>query len=76
MSTPIGRVAQMIAGENDIELRTDGFGLPGASASITPLRQNLEKLGSRIGVIAIRKQTRETREPMMALHYPHCLHLH
>ena len=61
MSTPIGRVAQLIAGEDDIKLRTDGFGLPDTSASATPLRQNLEKLGSRIGVIAIRVQTRETR---------------
>jgi len=51
MSTRIGRIAQLIAGEEGPKKQC--FCLPDTSASQTPLQKNLEKLGARIGVLAI-----------------------
>ena len=53
MHTRIGRIAQLIAGEDGGKGKTKCFCLPDTSGSATPLQQNLERLGSRIGVLAI-----------------------
>jgi len=54
MHTRIGRIAQLIAGKDGDKPKTKCFGfLPDTSANATPLQQNLEKLGARIGLIAI-----------------------
>mmetsp|Transcript_19825 Transcript_19825/g.50693 ORF Transcript_19825/g.50693 Transcript_19825/m.50693 type:complete len:1086 (+) Transcript_19825:111-3368(+) len=53
MQTRIGRIAQLIAGEDGGKGKTKCFCLPDTSGSATPLQQNLEKLGGRIGVLAI-----------------------
>jgi len=52
MQTRIGRIAQLIAGEDGGEKKKCGC-LPDTSASATPLQQSLEQLGARIGVLAI-----------------------
>jgi Ca2+-transporting ATPase len=52
MGTRIGRIAQLISGK-DGGAKTKCFCLPDTSASQTPLQQNLDKLGSRIGLLAI-----------------------
>merc|ERR1719277_1670515 len=52
MSTRIGRIAQLIAGD-DSKPKTKCGCLPDTSANMTPLQQNLEKLGGRIGMLAI-----------------------
>mmetsp|Transcript_18620 Transcript_18620/g.32600 ORF Transcript_18620/g.32600 Transcript_18620/m.32600 type:complete len:1078 (-) Transcript_18620:96-3329(-) len=52
MSTRIGRIAQLIAGE-DGGKKTNMCGFPDTSANQTPLQKNLEKLGARIGILAI-----------------------
>lgn len=52
MSTRIGRIAQLIAGE-DGGPKTKCGCLPDTSANATPLQQSLEQLGARIGVLAI-----------------------
>eukprot|EP00425_Heterocapsa_triquetra_P014693 CAMPEP_0195152994 /NCGR_PEP_ID=MMETSP0448-20130528/182926_1 /TAXON_ID=66468 /ORGANISM="Heterocapsa triquestra, Strain CCMP 448" /LENGTH=1051 /DNA_ID=CAMNT_0040191759 /DNA_START=111 /DNA_END=3262 /DNA_ORIENTATION=+ len=52
MQTRIGRIAQLIAGPGGAAKKTC-FCLPDTSGSATPLQQNLEKLGGRIGVLAI-----------------------
>mmetsp|Transcript_78591 Transcript_78591/g.138536 ORF Transcript_78591/g.138536 Transcript_78591/m.138536 type:complete len:1060 (-) Transcript_78591:296-3475(-) len=51
MGTRIGRIAQLIAGEEGPKKQC--FCLPDISANQTPLQKNLEKLGARIGVLAI-----------------------
>eukprot|EP00445_Apocalathium_hangoei_P004070 CAMPEP_0203847722 /NCGR_PEP_ID=MMETSP0359-20131031/5172_1 /ASSEMBLY_ACC=CAM_ASM_000338 /TAXON_ID=268821 /ORGANISM="Scrippsiella Hangoei, Strain SHTV-5" /LENGTH=1090 /DNA_ID=CAMNT_0050763217 /DNA_START=48 /DNA_END=3320 /DNA_ORIENTATION=- len=53
MSTRIGRIAQLIAGEDGGKPKTKCGCLPDTSASATPLQQNLERLGGRIGMMAI-----------------------
>jgi len=53
MGTRIGRIAQLIAGEDGGKQKKKCGCLPDTSANMTPLQQNLEKLGSRIGVLAI-----------------------
>merc|ERR1712127_325454 len=53
MYTRIGRIAQLIAGEDGGEQQKKCFCLPDTSASATPLQQSLEQLGAKIGVIAI-----------------------
>ena len=45
--------AQLIAGEDGGKQKKKCGCLPDTSAKVTPLQQNLEKLGSRIGVLAI-----------------------
>merc|ERR1719464_128783 len=52
MYTRIGEIARMIAGEGGSAKKKCGC-LPDTSASATPLQQNLESLGARIGVLAI-----------------------
>ncbi|CAE7658005.1 yloB [Symbiodinium sp. CCMP2456] len=56
----IGRIAKLIAGEEPQRLaeadggqKTTCFCFPDTSGSQTPLQQNLNKLGARIGVLAI-----------------------
>jgi len=53
MGTRIGRIAQLIAGEEGVKPKKKCFCLPDTSASQTPLQANLEHLGGRIGVLAI-----------------------
>mmetsp|Transcript_44923 Transcript_44923/g.127231 ORF Transcript_44923/g.127231 Transcript_44923/m.127231 type:complete len:1107 (-) Transcript_44923:173-3493(-) len=53
MSTRIGRIAQLIAGSDEGKQKKKCGCLPDMSASATPLQQNLEKLGGRIGIMAI-----------------------
>jgi len=53
MSTRIGRIAQLIAGDGDSKGKKKCGCLPDMSGNATPLQQNLEKLGGRIGVLAI-----------------------
>jgi len=52
MNTRIGRIAKLIAGEDGGQ-KTTCFCFPDTSGSQTPLQQNLNKLGARIGVLAI-----------------------
>eukprot|EP00438_Fugacium_kawagutii_P006217 Skav219205 [mRNA] locus=scaffold537:89353:95308:+ [translate_table: standard] len=52
MSTRIGRIAQLINGDASSR-KTTCFCFPDTSANQTPLQQNLNKLGARIGVLAI-----------------------
>eukprot|EP00933_Yihiella_yeosuensis_P079485 TRINITY_DN9222_c0_g1_i1.p1 TRINITY_DN9222_c0_g1~~TRINITY_DN9222_c0_g1_i1.p1 ORF type:complete len:1097 (+),score=293.97 TRINITY_DN9222_c0_g1_i1:94-3384(+) len=52
MGTRIGRIAQLIAGEEG-GAKKKCFCLPDTSANQTPLQKNLEQLGARIGVLAI-----------------------
>merc|ERR1719464_1150340 len=52
MYTRIGEIARMIAGEGGSAKKKCGC-LPDTSASATPLQQNLEQLGARIGMLAI-----------------------
>eukprot|EP00434_Breviolum_minutum_P006201 symbB.v1.2.005468.t1/scaffold260.1/size426026/19 len=52
MSTRIGRIAQLINGDAGAR-KTTCFCFPDTSANQTPLQQNLNKLGARIGVLAI-----------------------
>ena len=52
MSTRIGRIAQLINGDSGAG-KTTCFCFPDTSANQTPLQQNLNKLGARIGVLAI-----------------------
>jgi len=52
MSTRIGKIAQLIAGDGTSAKKKCGC-LPDTSGSATPLQQNLEQLGARIGVLAI-----------------------
>lgn len=52
MSTRIGKIAQMIAGNGE-GMKKKCFCLPDTSASATPLQTSLEKLGARIGLLAI-----------------------
>mmetsp|Transcript_24846 Transcript_24846/g.59001 ORF Transcript_24846/g.59001 Transcript_24846/m.59001 type:complete len:1056 (+) Transcript_24846:77-3244(+) len=51
MGTRIGRIAQLIAGEEGPKKKC--FCLPDTSANQTPLQRNLEQLGAKIGVLAI-----------------------
>jgi len=53
MSTRIGRIAQLIAGGDEGGPKKKCGCLPDTSGNATPLQQNLEKLGGRIGMIAI-----------------------
>merc|ERR1719436_2260237 len=53
MNTRIGRIAQLIAGENGGKPKTFCGCLPDVSGNATPLQTNLESLGARIGVMAI-----------------------
>jgi len=53
MYTRIGRIAQLIAGEDGGKGKKKCGCLPDTSAQATPLQQNLEQLGARIGVLAI-----------------------
>lgn len=52
MRTRIGRIAQLINGDGGAK-KTTCFCFPDTSANQTPLQQNLNKLGARIGVLAI-----------------------
>lgn len=52
MSTRIGRIAQLIAGEEGNTKKKCGC-LPDTSGNATPLQRSLESLGGRIGVVAI-----------------------
>jgi len=52
MYTRIGRIAQLIAGEGGGNKKKCGC-LPDTSGNATPLQQNLEQLGARIGMLAI-----------------------
>merc|ERR1740139_893005 len=52
MHTRIGKIAAMIAGDGSADKKKCGC-LPDTSANATPLQQNLEQLGARIGVLAI-----------------------
>lgn len=52
MNTRIGRIAQLINGDGGAG-KTTCFCFPDTSANQTPLQQNLNKLGARIGVLAI-----------------------
>jgi len=52
MTTRIGRIAQLIAGDSEQQKKKCGC-LPDTTANQTPLQANLEKLGARIGGIAI-----------------------
>ncbi|CAJ1449453.1 unnamed protein product [Effrenium voratum] len=52
MSTRIGRIAQLINGDGGAG-KTTCFCFPDTSANQTPLQQNLNKLGARIGILAI-----------------------
>ncbi|CAE7250441.1 unnamed protein product [Symbiodinium natans] len=51
MGTRIGRIAQLIAGEEGPKKKC--FCLPDTSANQTPLQRNLEQLGAKIGILAI-----------------------
>ncbi|CAE7531926.1 unnamed protein product, partial [Symbiodinium sp. KB8] len=51
MRTRIGRIAQLIAGEEGPKKKC--FCLPDTSANQTPLQRNLEQLGAKIGILAI-----------------------
>mmetsp|Transcript_97923 Transcript_97923/g.277218 ORF Transcript_97923/g.277218 Transcript_97923/m.277218 type:complete len:1038 (-) Transcript_97923:318-3431(-) len=53
MGTRIGRIAQLIAEKNGGKPKKRCFCLPDISGDATPLQQSLEKLGGRIGVLAI-----------------------
>lgn len=53
MYTRIGRIAQLIAGEDGGVQKKKCGCLPDTSASATPLQQNLEQLGAKIGMLAI-----------------------
>jgi len=53
MSTRIGRIAQLMAGDDAGKGKTKCGCFPDTSANQTPLQLNLEKLGARIGVLAI-----------------------
>merc|ERR1719350_2568798 len=53
MFTRIGRIAQLIAGEDGGSQKKKCGCLPDTSASATPLQQNLEQLGKWIGMLAI-----------------------
>eukprot|EP00435_Cladocopium_sp_Y103_P010272 s1159_g2.t1 len=52
VDTGIGRIAQLINGDAGAK-KTTCFCFPDTSANQTPLQQNLNKLGARIGVLAI-----------------------
>ncbi|CAE7457493.1 unnamed protein product [Symbiodinium pilosum] len=52
MNTRIGRIAKLISGEDGGQ-KTTCFCFPDTSGNQTPLQQNLNKLGARIGVLAI-----------------------
>merc|ERR1719157_240396 len=52
MSTRIGKIAQLIADKDGGAKKKCGC-LPDTSANATPLQNNLEKLGRRIGLLAI-----------------------
>ena len=51
MGTRIGRIAQLIAGEEGPKKKC--YCLPDTSANQTPLQRNLEALGAKIGILAI-----------------------
>eukprot|EP00930_Biecheleria_cincta_P074787 TRINITY_DN619_c0_g1_i1.p1 TRINITY_DN619_c0_g1~~TRINITY_DN619_c0_g1_i1.p1 ORF type:complete len:1076 (-),score=245.14 TRINITY_DN619_c0_g1_i1:204-3431(-) len=51
MATRIGHIARLVEGEE--KPKKQCFCLPDTSASQTPLQKNLEKLGAKIGVLAI-----------------------
>lgn len=51
MGTRIGRIAQLIAGEEGPKKKC--YCLPDTSANQTPLQRNLEQLGAKIGILAI-----------------------
>eukprot|EP00405_Crypthecodinium_cohnii_P023546 CAMPEP_0206473622 /NCGR_PEP_ID=MMETSP0324_2-20121206/32988_1 /ASSEMBLY_ACC=CAM_ASM_000836 /TAXON_ID=2866 /ORGANISM="Crypthecodinium cohnii, Strain Seligo" /LENGTH=1041 /DNA_ID=CAMNT_0053948613 /DNA_START=169 /DNA_END=3294 /DNA_ORIENTATION=- len=53
MHTRIGRIAQLIAGDENEKPKKKCFCLPDTSDNMTPLQVNLEQLGARIGVLAI-----------------------
>eukprot|EP00931_Biecheleriopsis_adriatica_P083340 TRINITY_DN5691_c0_g1_i4.p1 TRINITY_DN5691_c0_g1~~TRINITY_DN5691_c0_g1_i4.p1 ORF type:complete len:1094 (+),score=257.66 TRINITY_DN5691_c0_g1_i4:80-3361(+) len=53
MQTRIGRIAQLMAGEDGGKDKKKCGCFPDTSANMTPLQLNLEKLGARIGVLAI-----------------------
>uniref|UniRef100_A0A7S2Q8H1 P-type sodium-transporting ATPase4 n=1 Tax=Zooxanthella nutricula TaxID=1333877 RepID=A0A7S2Q8H1_9DINO len=53
MDTRIGRIAQLINGEDGGKGKKSCGCLPDSSASATPLQRNLENLGARIGVLAV-----------------------
>eukprot|EP00913_Durusdinium_trenchii_P019172 g18018.t1 len=53
MGTRIGRIAQLIAGEEREGPKKKCFCLPDTSANQTPLQRNLEQLGAKIGILAI-----------------------
>jgi len=52
MGTRIGRIAELMAGEKGKNHKKSGC-LPDTSVNATPLQKNVEKLGARIGVLAI-----------------------
>jgi len=51
MNTRIGRIAKLISGDEGP--KTTCFCFPDTSGNQTPLQQNLNKLGARIGILAI-----------------------
>eukprot|EP00931_Biecheleriopsis_adriatica_P083339 TRINITY_DN5691_c0_g1_i3.p1 TRINITY_DN5691_c0_g1~~TRINITY_DN5691_c0_g1_i3.p1 ORF type:complete len:1094 (+),score=262.48 TRINITY_DN5691_c0_g1_i3:82-3363(+) len=53
MATRIGRIAQLMAGDDAGKGKTKCGCFPDTSANQTPLQLNLEKLGARIGILAI-----------------------
>jgi magnesium-transporting ATPase (P-type) len=53
MATRIGKIAQLIAGENSATVKTTCGCFPDTSANATPLQKKLESLGARIGGLAI-----------------------